>query len=409
MKSLDELLKMNENERAEYLYEEAKKLGKRLDPVYEEIIKVNPEYACWYAENIIKDRWKEAEPYIIKNPEWIYEYCLNVIKGRWPEAEPYIMKDYWAICKYAVYIIKGRWPEAEEILLNISNTADIRYLNMYVENIIKGRWPEAEPIIYQDIESTVNYMIFAGLLEKSERYCQSKFYMYIGEFVNTKQEVQVLLSKIGAELNDDEHIKVINFNGNKINLKIEIQKAYRVEKIYNTVGWYDLIEYEKDGYKVGFFIPFKYIQLFGNEEQFIKSIKQFWPEVNKMGVVKDNREMKKVIYKDKFLVDVSVYVEMINERGATETSIIFRCVQPSLPDPLPEAEDIILHLDIDSFYESDGVIKDRINDEDYCWKGTESDLIDMIKSKINKKKYWSINVETNEAIFKYEEVVIAMY
>ena len=104
MKSLDELLKMNENERAEYLYEEAKKLGKRLDPIYEEIIKVNPEYACWYAENIIKDRWKEAEPYIIKNPEWIYEYCLNVIKGRWPEAEPYIMKDLDIMAKYLKFL-----------------------------------------------------------------------------------------------------------------------------------------------------------------------------------------------------------------------------------------------------------------------------------------------------------------
>jgi len=28
----------------------------------------------------------------MKNPEWAYKYALDVIKDRWPEAEKYIMK-----------------------------------------------------------------------------------------------------------------------------------------------------------------------------------------------------------------------------------------------------------------------------------------------------------------------------
>ena len=112
---------------------------------------------------------------------------------------------------------------------------------------------------------------------------------------------------------------------------------------------------------------------------------------------------------DKFFVDVSIHVKMLNSKGKTETGIVFKCAQPSLPDPLPKAKNIALDLDINSFYESDGIIKDRVNDSDMCWKGTESDLINMVKSKINKKRYWNINAETGEATFRYEEIVIGRY
>ena len=68
----------------------------------------------WYARNVIKDRWIEAEEYIKKNPRWAYYYAQDVIKDRWIEAEEYIMKDpHWAYC-YAQYVIKDRWIEAEE-------------------------------------------------------------------------------------------------------------------------------------------------------------------------------------------------------------------------------------------------------------------------------------------------------
>jgi hypothetical protein len=30
----------------------------------------NPRWAYYYAENAIKDRWPEAEKYIMKDPKW---------------------------------------------------------------------------------------------------------------------------------------------------------------------------------------------------------------------------------------------------------------------------------------------------------------------------------------------------
>ena len=58
----------------------------------------HPESAYCYAEDIIKERWPEAESYIMKCPYCAYEYAKNVIKSRWPEAEEHIKKDkfYWS-------------------------------------------------------------------------------------------------------------------------------------------------------------------------------------------------------------------------------------------------------------------------------------------------------------------------
>jgi predicted Zn-dependent protease len=57
----------------------------------------NPQLICYYAIEIIKGRWPEAEPNIVKDPQWACFYASHMIKGRWPEAEPYIMKDpFWA-------------------------------------------------------------------------------------------------------------------------------------------------------------------------------------------------------------------------------------------------------------------------------------------------------------------------
>ena len=76
-----------------------------------------PFWAYWYACDVIKSRWLEAEPIIMTSPEWSYRYAHNVIKGRWLEGEEIIMSDpkfsYW----YALDVIKGRWPEAEATIM----------------------------------------------------------------------------------------------------------------------------------------------------------------------------------------------------------------------------------------------------------------------------------------------------
>ena len=49
--------------------------------------------------NFIK-RWLEAEEYIKTNPEYAYWYARDIIEGKWPEAEEYIKKDPYWWCMY---------------------------------------------------------------------------------------------------------------------------------------------------------------------------------------------------------------------------------------------------------------------------------------------------------------------
>jgi hypothetical protein len=107
-----------------------------------DIIKKYPEYAYEYANEVIKGRWIEAEPYIKKDPKYAYWYAKEVIKGRWIEAEPYIIKDpHWA-SYYAGYIIRGRWHEAEPYIKK-----DPEFAYNYAKYVINGRWNEAEEYI----------------------------------------------------------------------------------------------------------------------------------------------------------------------------------------------------------------------------------------------------------------------
>jgi len=76
MRSIDELLQMDDEERARYLYDRAERLNKRLDPQYEEMIKASPFYTYFYARNIIEDRWLEGEPHIMKDNEVLLDYLI---------------------------------------------------------------------------------------------------------------------------------------------------------------------------------------------------------------------------------------------------------------------------------------------------------------------------------------------
>lgn len=64
----------------------------------------SPKLIYYYAHDIIKGRWPDAEPYIMKSPEYTYRYVRDILSndkdwtsikgyenGRWPEAEQYIM------------------------------------------------------------------------------------------------------------------------------------------------------------------------------------------------------------------------------------------------------------------------------------------------------------------------------
>jgi len=48
------------------------------------------------------------KPIIMKNPSWACSHAIHVIRRRWPEAEPYIIKNSFNAYLYAKDVIKGR-------------------------------------------------------------------------------------------------------------------------------------------------------------------------------------------------------------------------------------------------------------------------------------------------------------
>ena len=87
-------------------------------PEAEPTILKDPECSILYATDVLKDAWPEAEPLFLASPELSLIYARSIIKGRWPKAEPTILKDIHAAYKYARYVLDNNWPEAEEALLN---------------------------------------------------------------------------------------------------------------------------------------------------------------------------------------------------------------------------------------------------------------------------------------------------
>jgi len=164
---------------SKYAYEYAKNIIKGRFKEAEPYIKKDPEYAYYYATDVIKNRWKEAEPYIMQDPEYAYYYAKNIIKGRWKEVEPYIMKDPYYAYFYARYVIEGRFEEAEPYIMK-----DTGYAYEYAKNVIKGRWKEAEPYIMKDPYYAYYYAryVIEGRFEEAEPYIKKDPYWW-GEYI----------------------------------------------------------------------------------------------------------------------------------------------------------------------------------------------------------------------------------
>jgi hypothetical protein len=118
----------------------------------EKAIAQNPQAAFDYAYQVINGRWPEAESIIAQDPQAAFNYARLVIEGRWPKAESIIAQNPRAAFNYAYYVIKGRWPEAESIIAQ-----DPLVAFNYARLVIKGRWPEAESIIAQDPQAAFDY------------------------------------------------------------------------------------------------------------------------------------------------------------------------------------------------------------------------------------------------------------
>ena len=118
-------------------------------------------------ESIDKADLEALMPLISRTATLATKYAREVIKGRWPEAEPYIMKVSYTAYGYARAILyndpewpydRGRWPEAEPYIMQEPFTALI-----YAKNILKHRWKEAEPYIMKNEGDWNNYKAHFGI------------------------------------------------------------------------------------------------------------------------------------------------------------------------------------------------------------------------------------------------------
>jgi len=67
-----------------------------------------PYWAVWYARDVIKGRWLEAEDIIKTDPFRAYLYARDIIEGRWLEIEDTIAESEWAYW-YTREVIEGEW------------------------------------------------------------------------------------------------------------------------------------------------------------------------------------------------------------------------------------------------------------------------------------------------------------
>lgn len=157
-------------------YHYASKIIKRRWPEAEPTILKDPYSSYSYTTSVMPGRWEAAEPIMMQYPEVAVLYARQILandpewtktpgheNGRWPEAEPYIMEKPEYSVNYATRVIKGRWkdigkPEAEEIIMK-----DPMETYEYVRDVIDGRWLEAEPYIQQDEYRWKAYKDLVGL------------------------------------------------------------------------------------------------------------------------------------------------------------------------------------------------------------------------------------------------------
>ncbi len=97
----------------------------------------------YYAENVIKGRWVEAEPVIARHPWRAYEYARDIIKGRFFEAEPIITQDahwsYW----YATLVVKGRFFDGEPAIAQ-NTWWTCHYADNFNLDFVDGKFVEKE-------------------------------------------------------------------------------------------------------------------------------------------------------------------------------------------------------------------------------------------------------------------------
>lgn len=117
-----------------------KKMGRRRWSAWEKHL---VEYACWYetgvkmgltyAREIVRRRWPELEPALIRHWRWLTEYLEwrgfsigtgpleSLILGSMKHD---IVDRAHAACQYAAIVLEDRWEDGERVILEAARTAD---------------------------------------------------------------------------------------------------------------------------------------------------------------------------------------------------------------------------------------------------------------------------------------------
>lgn len=138
---------MTDAERA-YLY--AKEILKAPWPEAEAAIKTDGQSALKYVRDVRGKPWPIGQEGMIREDPYVAgAYARRVLKKRWSEMEPLILKDLIGAAYYAEDFFPNGWPELEKSILNSDPTNDRnkRAASHYANKVIKGRWKEAEALM----------------------------------------------------------------------------------------------------------------------------------------------------------------------------------------------------------------------------------------------------------------------
>lgn len=112
----------------------------------------SPSYSAMYAVNVLKRRWKTAEPIIARDALASYKYADLILKSAFPLAEKSIAEHGDLGYLYAKRILKGRFLLGEK---NIAK--DPVSASRYASSILKRRWKQAEKTIMKDTKAMLTY------------------------------------------------------------------------------------------------------------------------------------------------------------------------------------------------------------------------------------------------------------
>ncbi len=76
------------------------------DEHLESVIAQDTERAYWYARDVLKGPFPEAEPAIMQHSKFAVWYAQDVLKAPWLEAEPLIARDSIWAAEYSRTVLK---------------------------------------------------------------------------------------------------------------------------------------------------------------------------------------------------------------------------------------------------------------------------------------------------------------